>query len=497
MAFGLRRQRKELLPVANTPPVALARAVAPELPVLCLGSDWVVVVDLRSPDALTVTTAAIGERGTVAIATIADPAPVVVRGGKPYCGTGTLEPAIASVLKAARSLADALRGPLDGKPVVHAALVALGVDAPFKHLDVLVTSPADLALGLLTYPVVHGPNQVSTSVSVLRGMAGHTVPRSFPGRAPRERSADEIASIKARPAPPPTPQPWRQWSPGGGRRPLQGAGDDHYGKEPNRHNRAGTSFAPKMKAPRVRSRRRAFLFGTAFGLALAVVALVGLAYLGSQVKQPGATAPATSVTQAPGMSNATVLYLDARTVMLRVADFHVEGRLQDGTTNLGLDLDVSQEGGGGTIDLHGASLHIVTTTSRAYVMADQASWQKLSVPAATAEIVANRWIRVGAADHNLTPFTWLAVSTQLVDGLLAQNGYLGFSHAPAPVSWRGHSATVLGSPGRSLYVASTGLPYVLALRAASGPDSGELNFSGFGTTPPPTPPVKSLTVPGV
>lgn len=91
-------------------------------------------------------------------------------------------------------------------------LAAAGAAAPFRHLDVLVSSPEDLAVALVDYPVVHEPDQVDTSLSVLWSMAGDAVPRSLPGRPPRERSVAELESIKARPAPRATPQPWRQWS---------------------------------------------------------------------------------------------------------------------------------------------------------------------------------------------------------------------------------------------------------------------------------------------
>ena len=257
------------------------------------------VEDLHIPGSPTVTTAVVGERGCVVIATIADPAPVEVRGGKPYCGTGSLEPAIAVALKAARSLAEALRGPLAGKPVVHAALVAHGAGTPFTHLDVLVTPPADLATSLFAYPVVHGPEQVSLSTSVVRGMAGNTVPRSFPGPAPRERSAAEIASIKARPAPPPTPQPWRQWSPGATTRPPKRTWANRRPEEPRRSPRASTSGPPKRRGRSTKGRRQGFLPAMVLALVVAVVALAGLRYLRNRANEPGYPTPVTPATQGP------------------------------------------------------------------------------------------------------------------------------------------------------------------------------------------------------
>jgi len=60
---------------------------------------------------------------------------------------------------------------------------------PFSHLDVLVTSPEVLAATLPTLSVVHGPDAVDTGTSVLWGLGGVALPRSFPARALHERSA--------------------------------------------------------------------------------------------------------------------------------------------------------------------------------------------------------------------------------------------------------------------------------------------------------------------
>lgn len=170
--------------------------------------------DLHIPGSPEITTAAVGPRGTVVIGRVADTARVDLLFGKPYCGSWSLEPAIAGMLKASRAVGEALRGPLCGKPVVHAVLVAPGVVTAFVHLDVLVVWPEGLAGMLASYPEVHDPDAVGVSLSVLQGLAGEAVPRSFPGKAPHERSAAEISSILERPAPPATPQPWRDWSVG-------------------------------------------------------------------------------------------------------------------------------------------------------------------------------------------------------------------------------------------------------------------------------------------
>ena len=82
---------------------------------------------------------------------------------------------------------------------MNGVLVAPGTSAPFSHLDVLVTSPEDLAATLLALPVVHGPDEVDTATSVLWGLSGAALPRSFPPRAPHERQRGRAFHHKVTP----------------------------------------------------------------------------------------------------------------------------------------------------------------------------------------------------------------------------------------------------------------------------------------------------------
>jgi hypothetical protein len=177
-----------------------------------LGEDWTVLEGVRVPGARLVNTLAVGSRGTLALAAISDGSSIATVRGKPYNGRDPLEPVLAALLGDARAVADLMRGPLAGKPVVHPVLVAPGAPATFTHIDVLVVSPEELAAALLDYPESWGHPEVDAALSTLRGLGGHAVPRSWPNQAPHERSAAERDSIKSRPAPPPSPQPWRDWS---------------------------------------------------------------------------------------------------------------------------------------------------------------------------------------------------------------------------------------------------------------------------------------------
>ena len=116
MSFRSQRHEREIEQAVNAPLLEAPRVAGPRPPALRPGGDWVVVRDLHVPGSPGVSTAAVGERGCIVFGIIADPAPVRLVNGRPYCGEASLEPAIAGLLKARRSVAEALRGPLKGKP---------------------------------------------------------------------------------------------------------------------------------------------------------------------------------------------------------------------------------------------------------------------------------------------------------------------------------------------------------------------------------------------
>ena len=166
------RPRRKRSPEPSTP--AAHRAAKSEVPtsrpsVLALGDGWTVLERVSVPGSSTITTTAVGPRGTLVISVLTSQAPVTMVHGKPCSGQSNLEPVLARSMREARAVAEALRGPLDGKPVVHSALVAPGAAEPFSHLDVLLTPPEALAKASLAYPVVWSPTEVDKALSTRGG----------------------------------------------------------------------------------------------------------------------------------------------------------------------------------------------------------------------------------------------------------------------------------------------------------------------------------------
>jgi hypothetical protein len=284
MRLRLRRQdRPTVAPQPLVTPAAKRKPAPTPIRPADLGDGWQVLDGVMVPGSPSVVTAAVGRRGTLVLTAIGDHSSVDFVRGKPYCGPRPLEPVVAQSLSDARAIAEILRGPLLGKPVVNAVLVAPGAPPPFSHLDVLVTSPDDLAFATLVYPEAYTGREIDATLSTLRGLTGDGVPRAWTTSAPHERSAAELHSIAARPAPPASPQPWRDWS-------ADGVGSGRQGSR-------GSPAAPKGRRARRVTRRMV--------AALAVVGvIVGLRYV--QAHSPQSFAQRLGSPGKAASSNTTV-----------------------------------------------------------------------------------------------------------------------------------------------------------------------------------------------
>jgi hypothetical protein len=161
--------------------------------------------DLAVPGLPTVMSAAVGPPGTVVLSSCTDPGPVSAVGGKLYCGTTPLEPAIAELTKASHLVAEGLRGRLGWTPTVYSVLIAPGARSPLFHLDVLIVAPAALVRALTAFPVVHDPADVVRSSATLRELV------DAPVAAPEDESGDRPGDAAAAQGLRPMPEAWRQW----------------------------------------------------------------------------------------------------------------------------------------------------------------------------------------------------------------------------------------------------------------------------------------------
>jgi hypothetical protein len=191
---------------------------------------------------------------------------------------------------------------------------------------------------------------------------------------------------------------------------------------------------------------------------------------------------------------ATQIVADAKAAMLGAENFHVRGVINDAGTATSLNLSMSPDGGGGSVQLPGVTMEIVVAAHEVYIKADEKSWLKLTGSKPTAELVADRWIEASASNADFSSFADLTDSKTFMAQLTT--GWAKFSKLQATPSWGGHKSIVLtDNQGDRLYVVDGATPYMLHLQGQGGGSSGYMTFSDFGSAPMPKVPANAISFP--
>jgi hypothetical protein len=216
---------------------------------------------------------------------------------------------------------------------------------------------------------------------------------------------------------------------------------------------------------------------------MGVVALLALPFMSAAHVPINSTVEGETATQIAKASVAA---------MKKATSFHVNGQVKDQGTEA-FNLSLSKTGGGGSVSVNGATLQVVVAKGTLYIKADEKSWLKLTGSSATAELVANKWIKVPATNADFKDFADLTITKDFTSQFLTGLGTV--SLVPGTTTFHGHEAVVLTDPqGDKLYVAATGTPYILRIQAKGA--GGELTFSDFGDAPLPAVPTNAITLPG-
>jgi hypothetical protein len=221
--------------------------------------------------------------------------------------------------------------------------------------------------------------------------------------------------------------------------------------------------------------------------------VLGLAALLS----PPLAATGVRAVNAPQQTEAPAQVLaGSENAMLGANNFHTVGHFDDSGTLISLNLSMSPAGGGGSVQLPGVTMELVVAAQTVYIKADEKSWLKLTGSQATAELVANRWIKAPASNPDFSSFAQLTNSKTFITHLLS--GHTDkLSRLPATSTWGGHKAVVLTDPeGDRLYVAEGTVPYLLHIQGQNAGSSGYITFSDFGKAPMPSAPTNAISLPG-
>jgi len=166
-----------------------------------------------------------------------------------------------------------------------------------------------------------------------------------------------------------------------------------------------------------------------------------------------------------GEADKTVLQIvaDTRAAVLSATSVHVSGSGLSSGSPLALDLRlVAGKGGKGRVTANGITFDMVRIGPTAYFKAGPKFWQGFGGTTASA-LLANRWLKAPSATGKLAAFTPLTDIRKLFTALLDVHGNLEKTGESTI-----DGVEVIGvrdkTRGGTLYVATTGTPYPVALR---------------------------------
>jgi hypothetical protein len=175
----------------------------------------------------------------------------------------------------------------------------------------------------------------------------------------------------------------------------------------------------------------------------------------------------------------------------KVNSVHVAGAVANGNSRFTIDLSlVNGKGGTGSMSQGGLSFKIISVNNEVYINGSPTFWRQFG-GASAAQLLSGKWLKAPASGQ----FASLATLTnirQLFNQLLSTHGKLA----------KGKTTTVRGqkviavndkSNGGTLYVATTGKPYPIAI-VKNGSDGGRVDFDRFNKPVTLTPPANAIDV---
>jgi hypothetical protein len=179
----------------------------------------------------------------------------------------------------------------------------------------------------------------------------------------------------------------------------------------------------------------------------------------------------SSGTKSNGEASKTAdqIVADARAAALAASSVHVSGSA--GTT-LVIDLHlVAGKGGEGRMTTNGLTFDIIRIDDSAYFRGGASFWRQFGGNAA-ATLFKGKWLKAPAASGRLASLTPLTDISKLFTAMLASHGTLTVGKETT-IDGQPAIGLVDSSQGGTLYIATTGKPYPLAVRKAG---SGSINF---------------------
>jgi hypothetical protein len=181
--------------------------------------------------------------------------------------------------------------------------------------------------------------------------------------------------------------------------------------------------------------------------------------------------------------------------------FTVTGLVRDGSQTTGLKVTASSTGNGfGSVSLNGETVQIIKVGPNVYFRSGSAFWAKQG-GATAAELFANKWVEGPASNADFSQLASFFSTAQLTSqflgdssssAILSRAGTSSINGQPVLVL-KGHDRT--NSAGGSIFIATTGQPYVIRVSLAKGGGAtGVVTFSRFNAPVNPRAPKGAINI---
>ena len=216
---------------------------------------------------------------------------------------------------------------------------------------------------------------------------------------------------------------------------------------------------------------RASLAGTLLVFALAVAGC-------------GSSSPSGSTNaggNAEALKSGQQVLTDAVNAAEGASSFRMSGTINTGGQQIGLDLTIVKgKGAQGSMTIGGQKVDLVIVGADAYMNAGAAFWTQFggTSGSAIAQLVAGKWFKFSTTDPQFSSITGLTDSKSLFDSLSSSAGTITNKGA---TTYKGQSAVAIfaGSKNGTLYVATTGVPYPIAIAKTGAAEGGAIAFGDW------------------
>jgi hypothetical protein len=196
--------------------------------------------------------------------------------------------------------------------------------------------------------------------------------------------------------------------------------------------------------------------------------------------------PSLASASSVSSQSARQLVVNALDASRSARSFSIKGFVNQPGQRVGLNLTVSNAGRAkGSVTLNGQTIHLIEITPEVYFSAGEKFWVQSGVGKSEAASLANRWVGVSSSNASFASFNSFLnlkkISAQFFPAPPAKSVFTKGRTSTV----NGQSVIAISGTGTSggngtLYVATSGTPYVIRLSASQGKSGvGTITFSNY------------------